>query len=119
VIITTLDGTHEVTWKTVLSGDAPETWLLVKPAQDRRQVLVELTRDCIEVAGAVQSQEENVFLGEGDLELIGVRRYRCKRINARSHVVRRSSDTDTSWVLGVCIQNKKLIHSTQPVGASF
>lgn len=86
--ITTLDGTHEVAGKMMLSGDAPETWFLVKPAQDRRQVVVELTGDCIEVAGAIQSQEENMFLGEGDLEVIGVKRYLCGQINARSHVDR-------------------------------
>lgn len=58
-----------------MDGDLPETWLLVEPMQDRLEVVGELRGDCIKLPRAIQGQEENVFLGEGDVELMRMRRY--------------------------------------------
>lgn len=81
-----------MTCGTALIRDIPKTWLFVEPAQDRREVPVELRGDCVEVTEAVQSQEENMFLRKRDLELIRMRR------DDESHV-------ETGF-----IRNKQLVH---------
>lgn len=58
-----------------MSGDVPETRLFVEPMQDRREVVVEFARDCVEAFRAVQSQEKNVLHREGNVEFFGMRRY--------------------------------------------
>lgn len=45
----------------------------------------ELRGDRIEVPGAIQGQEEDVFLGEGDVELVRMGGEPRRQIGARGH----------------------------------